>query len=77
MQQRRAEPAIRARLMSAGAVLLNLFVNIVTFILIGLAAVQFAPKAPFLMIVIISAVVAAYAIYRTVRPIERATFMEV
>ena len=76
MQQRRAEPAIRARLMSAGAVLLILFVNIVTIGLIFLAAIEFEPKAPFLMVVMVSAVVASYAWYRTLRPIERPTFMD-
>ncbi len=76
MQQRRAEPAIRARLMSAGAVLLNLFVNIVTIGLIFLAAIKIDPKAPFLMIVVISAIVASYAWYRTLRPIERPSFLE-
>ena len=76
MAQRRADPEIRARLMSAGAVLLNLFVNVTTFALIALAARQMPAKAPFLMVVIISAIVAAYATYRTFRPIERPTFME-
>ena len=71
MAQRRSDPAARARLMSAGSVLLNLFVNLTTFGLIGLAALKVAPKLPFLMIVLGSAIVAAYAIYRTVRPIRR------
>jgi len=71
MAQRRANPNIRAQLMSAGSVLLNLFVNLTTFGLIGLAAMQVAPKMPFLMIVIGSAIVAAYAIYRTLNPIRR------
>ncbi|WP_371396532.1 MFS transporter [Fretibacter rubidus] len=71
MAQRRADPAARARLMSAGSVLLNLFVNLTTFGLIGLAALKVAPKLPFLMIVLGSAIVAAYAIYRTIRPIRR------
>lgn len=64
MAQRRAHPRIRAQLMSAGSVLYNFFVNIVTFGLIGLAALAMPPKAPFLMIVIGSACVASYAIYR-------------
>ena len=57
--------------MSAGSVLLNLFVNLTTFGLIGLATMKFAPKTPFIMIAIGSAIVAAYAIYRTLNPITR------
>lgn len=64
MTQRRAQPKIRAQLMSAGSVLYNFFVNIVTFGLIGLAVLQMPPKAPFLMVVIGSAIVAAYSIWR-------------
>jgi len=71
MAQRRSNPKIRAQLMSAGSVLLNLFVNITTFGLIGLAAMKVAPKTPFIMIVFGSAIVAAYAIYRTLNPITR------
>lgn len=71
MAQRRSNPNIRAQLMSAGSVLLNLFVNMTTFGLIGLAAMRVSPKMPFLMIVIGSMIVAAYAIYRTMNPIRR------
>ena len=71
MAQRRANPNIRAQLMSAGSVLLNLFVNLTTFGLIGLAAMRVSPKMPFLMIVIGSMIVAAYAIYRTINPVTR------
>ena len=71
MAQRRSNPNIRAQLMSAGSVLLNLFVNITTFGLIGLATMKVAPKMPFLMIVAGSAIVAAYAIYRTINPVTR------
>jgi MFS family permease len=71
MAQRRSNPNIRAQLMSAGSVLLNLFVNLTTFGLIGLAAMKVAPKMPFLMIVVGSAIVAAYAIYRTINPVRR------
>ena len=71
MAQRRSDDKIRAQLMSAGSVLLNLFVNMTTFGLIGMAAMRVAPKAPFLMIVIGSAIVAAYAIYRTINPVRR------
>jgi len=52
MAQRRSNPNIRAQLMSAGSVLLNLFVNITTFGLIALAAREVSPKMPFLMIAI-------------------------
>jgi len=65
MAQRRADPAIRARLMSAGAVLLNLSVNIITFALIWMAAREFAPKSPFLIVIVISIFVAIYALWRT------------
>ena len=71
MAQRRSDDKIRAQLMSAGSVLLNLFVNLTTFGLIGMAAMRVAPKAPFLMIVIGSAIVAAYAVYRTINPVRR------
>ena len=71
MAQRRSNPQIRAQLMSAGSVLLNLFVNVTTFGLIGLAAMRVAPKMPFLMIVAGSVIVAAYAIYRTINPVTR------
>ncbi|WP_298914610.1 MFS transporter [uncultured Algimonas sp.] len=71
MAQRRSDPAIRARLMSAGSVLLNLFVNLTTFGLIGLAAMNVGPKTPFLIIIVGSAFVAGYAMYRSVRLVER------
>jgi len=64
MAQRRAHPRIRAQLMSAGSVLYNFAVNILTFGLIGLALLNISPKAPFMMIVMGSACVAAYAIWR-------------
>lgn len=74
MAQRRADPANRARLMSAGAVLLNLFVNLSTFGLIGLAILRLPPKSPFIMVVVGSSIVAAYAIYRSVKPVEHPTY---
>jgi len=67
MAQRRAHPRIRAQLMSAGSVLYNLAVNVLTFGLIGLAAMAMPPKAPFMMIVIGSAIVSCYAIYRSIK----------
>jgi len=73
MAQRRADPAIRARLMSAGAVLLNLSVNVITFVLIGMAALTLPPKSPFLIIIVISLFVAAYAVWRTFHPVKQGT----
>lgn len=75
MAQRRANPEQRARLMSAGAVLLNLFVNVATFGLIGLAYLKMPPKSPFLMVVAGSAIVAAYAIYRSFKPHHYKTYV--
>lgn len=72
MAQRRADPKIRARLMSAGAVLLNLFVNIVTIALIYMGAKALPPKSPFLIIIVGSAVVAVYASWRTFNPVNDA-----
>lgn len=64
MMQRRAEPDLRARLMSAGAVMVNLSVNVVTFGLIGLSFTAMPVGAPFLFIIIVSAIVAAYTVHR-------------
>ena len=58
--------------MSAGSVLLNLFVNITTFGLIGLAALKFAPVTPFYLIIIGSLVVGTYAVYRSIKLVKRA-----
>jgi hypothetical protein len=71
MAQRRADPAIRARLMSAGSVLLNLFVNVTTFGLIGLGYLALGPTVPFWLIIVGSTCVAAYAIYRSIKLVER------
>lgn len=76
MAQRRADPKRRAQLMSAGAVWLNLFVNVITFGLIGLAAIGIVGKAPFLIIIVGSAIVSVYAVYRSLRPAERPSFMQ-
>jgi len=54
--------------MSAGAVLLNLFVNVVSVLLIVMASKNLPPKDQFLIIIVGSAVVAVYAIYRTINP---------
>lgn len=72
MAQRRSDPAIRARLMSAGSVLLNLFVNLTTFGLIGLGALALGPTVPFWLIIVGSFIVATYAVYRSVKLVERA-----
>ncbi|MGJ8563764.1 MAG: MFS transporter [Alphaproteobacteria bacterium] len=68
MAQRRADPAIRARLMSAGAVLLNISVNVITVLLIIMASKSLPPKSPFLIIIIGSALVSMYTIFRTIKP---------
>ena len=68
MSQRRANPKNRARMMAAGAVLLNLAVNVVTFGLYFLGFADFPPRLPFLFIVIISAGVACYCIWRVLHP---------
>ena len=64
MAQRRSPNKVRARLMSAGSVLLNASVNIITFGLIGLSFTAMKPATPFLAIVIISAPVSLYAVYK-------------
>ena len=75
MAQRRAHPRIRAQLMSAGSVIYNFAVNILTFGLIGLALMNMSPKAPFLMIVIGSACVAAYAVWRAFHLTEHKSYI--
>jgi len=74
MAQRRAHPRIRAQLMSAGSVLYNFAVNALTFGLIGLALLAMPPKAPFMMVVIGSAVVSCYAIYRAFHLTEHKSY---
>jgi hypothetical protein len=64
MAQGRSTPERRARLMAAGAVMLNLSVNVFTIILIRLGYLNLAPDFPFLMIAVISALVSSYAIMR-------------
>jgi len=66
MAQGRSNPLRRARLMAAGAVMLNLSVNVFTLILVGLGmkAVSAPPNVPFLIISVVSACVAAYAVKR-------------
>lgn len=67
MAQRRAPDAVRARLMSAGAVMLNAAVNIVTFGLIGLGYTAMKPQTPFLMVVLISIPVCIYAVMKLLK----------
>lgn len=64
MAQGRSTPERRARLMAAGAVMLNLSVNFFTIILIRLGYLNLPPNIPFLIIAIISAGVSSYAIIR-------------
>jgi hypothetical protein len=75
MAQRRSRPIIRAQLMSAGSVLYNFLVNLVTFGLIGLALMNMPPKSPFLMVVIGSSIVAVYAIYRSFKPVQHKIYV--
>jgi len=64
MAQGRSTPERRARLMAAGAVMLNLSVNICTIMLIRLGYMNLPPNVPFLIIAVISAIVSSYAIWR-------------
>jgi len=64
MAQGRSTPERRARLMAAGAVMLNLSVNMCTIMLIRLGYMELPPNVPFLIIAIISALVSSYAIWR-------------
>lgn len=64
MAQGRSKPEHRARLMAAGAVMLNLSVNMCTLMLIRLGYMDVTPSTPFLIIAIISSLVAAYTIWR-------------
>lgn len=69
MAQRRANPARRAQLMSAGSVLLNFAVNAVTGLLILFGILALPPDFPFLIVAVVSAGVAAYALYRWRNPL--------
>jgi len=64
MAQGRSTPERRARLMAAGAVMLNLSVNFFTIVLIRLGYMKLPPDMPFLIITVISAIVSSYAIWR-------------
>jgi len=64
MAQGRSIPERRARLMAAGAVMLNLSVNMCTVMLIRLGYLDLPPNVPFLIIAVISAIVACYAVWR-------------
>jgi len=69
MAQNRSNPLRRARLMAAGAVMLNLSVNVFTLMLaaLGLEAISAPPNIPFLIISCISAIVAVYSILRFIQ----------
>lgn len=73
MMQRRSSDELRARLMSAGSVLVNAMVNVVTFGLIGLSFTAMPPAAPFLFIVFVSAFVVLYTARRVlqIRKLEK------
>lgn len=64
MAQGRSTPERRARLMAAGAVMLNLSVNFFTIVLIRLGYLKLPPDFPFLIIAVISALVSSYAVFR-------------
>ncbi len=64
MAQGRSTPERRARLMAAGAVMLNLSVNVCTIMLIRLGYLDLPPNVPFLIITVISTLVSLYAIWR-------------
>jgi len=64
MAQGRSTPERRARLMAAGAVMLNLSVNVCTIMLIRLGYLDLPPNVPFLIITVISTLVSLYAMWR-------------
>lgn len=64
MAQSRADPHRRAQLMSAGSVLLNLSVNMVTLILFVLGFTLLPPEAVFYPVILVSALIAVYAFMR-------------
>lgn len=64
MAQQRADPQYRARLLAAGAIMLNLSVNGFQLLLIWFGKMAFPYHLPFLMISVISTLVAAYTLYR-------------
>jgi len=64
MAQRRADPLVRAQLMSAGAVMYNASVNIMTGLLILFGYLALPPDASFLIIVIGGIIVSLYALSR-------------
>lgn len=68
MAQRRANPINRARMMAAGAVLLNLAVNTVTLGLYFLGFLDLPPETPFLFIVLVSLAIAVYCLWRLKHP---------
>ena len=66
MAQHRANPKHRARLLAAGAIMLNLAVNGFQLLLILFGKMDFPYHMPFLLISVISALVAVYSTWRVV-----------
>lgn len=66
LSQHRADPKYRARLLAAGAIMLNLSVNGFQLLLVWFGKMNFPYHLPFILISVISALVAAYAIYRAI-----------
>ena len=64
MSQNRADPKYRARLLAAGAIMLNLSVNGFQLLLIWFGKMAFPFHMPFLMISGLSMIVAAYTVRR-------------
>jgi len=76
MAQGRSKPERRAQLMAAGAVMLNLSVNLCTIMLIQLGYLSLPPDVPFLIIAFISALVSIYAVYRYFKTRQARTLHE-
>jgi len=76
MAQGRSKPERRAQLMAAGAVMLNLSVNLCTIMLIQLGYLSLPPDIPFLIIAFISALVSIYAVYRYFKTRQARTLHE-
>jgi len=66
MSQNRANPQYRARLLAAGAIMLNLSVNGFQLLLVLFGKLKLPYHFPFLMISVISLLVAVYTAYRVI-----------
>ncbi|MGB0908467.1 MAG: MFS transporter [Maricaulaceae bacterium] len=64
MAQIRSDDTRRARLMAGGAVMYNFAVNFFTFALVWMGAQNLPDNSPFWVVVIVSTIVAIYAVYR-------------